>query len=284
MTSRGFVGTYFTHDSDEPELLLQQLGELTQCRGVVGQLERCPETGREHIQFYIELKSPRRLTYITRHLPGAHLERRAGTSEQAREYCSKEDTRIDGPWEFGTFKTAQGARTDLDAVHEDLKQGMSLRDLSDTHFKTFLRYSRGIKEYLLLHQERRTWPMEVCVLWGRTGSGKTKEVYDRAAREDCGVFSLPQNDGGVPWFDGYNGEKILLIDDFYGWLKVSWLLKLMDRYPMEVQTKGGSVQFTSKVIYFTSNVSVESWYDWEKFPSEVKAAFMRRITQRLHFN
>ena len=31
-----------------------------------------------------------------------HLEIRRGTQQQARDYCQKHDTRVDGPWEYGT--------------------------------------------------------------------------------------------------------------------------------------------------------------------------------------
>ena len=39
----------------------------------------------------------------------AHWEPRRGTHQQAAAYCSKEETRIDGPWEVGT-PPVQGKR------------------------------------------------------------------------------------------------------------------------------------------------------------------------------
>ena len=60
-----------------------------------------------------------------------HLETAQGTKDQNIKYCSKEDTRIDGPWEFGDRETHQGTRTDLNAVAEDVKAGKSLEDIAE---------------------------------------------------------------------------------------------------------------------------------------------------------
>lgn len=284
MSARNYVGTYFIQDNDEPRQLLQSVSELEHVRFVVGQLEECPDTGRRHIQFYLELTSPRRVSYFRGVLPnGVHLEKRRGSREQAIEYCEKEESRVDGPWEFGRREQRPGKRNDLEALHGLLSEGATMREVSDEHFSSFLRYHRGIEKWRLLHRRERDWEMEVNILWGKTGTGKTRSVYERAKESGMRVFSLPQNDGGIPWFDGYDGEDIILIDDFYGWLKVSWLLKLMDRYAMQVQTKGGTVEMVSKIIYFTSNKDPENWYDWERIGEEVKSAFFRRVTNKRYF-
>ena len=36
-------------------------------------------------------------------LEGAHFEPRRGTRDQARDYCRKAETKVDGPWEHGAF-------------------------------------------------------------------------------------------------------------------------------------------------------------------------------------
>ena len=43
-----------------------------------------------------------------------HLEQARATRAKARDYCRKEDTRIDGPWEHGDFDAGgQGKRNDI---------------------------------------------------------------------------------------------------------------------------------------------------------------------------
>lgn len=82
-------------------------------RRAVVQREKCPETGRLHYQGFLELVSPMRFNAIKGILrcDSAHLEKRKGTPQQAWDYCTKEDTREDGPWEYGEGRPkGQGTR------------------------------------------------------------------------------------------------------------------------------------------------------------------------------
>lgn len=76
-------------------------------RFVVWQREKGAE-GTEHLQGYIELHAPIRLSAMVEWLRGAHFEPRRGTRDQARDYCMKEDSRLAGPWERGDFDTGKG--------------------------------------------------------------------------------------------------------------------------------------------------------------------------------
>lgn len=270
MSSRRWIGTIFNEDLHEELSRISQLGAV---RYVTGQLECCPTTNRPHIQCYVELESPRKFQYFK--CQTAHWEKAKGSSEQCIAYCTKEDTRVEDPVSFGHVGRGQGSRSDLDNVRELLDSGASIKDVAVTHFKEYCKYRHAFNEYLVLTRPSREWEMEVYVLWGASGAGKTRRVYDRARDENLTVFPLGQNSGGTIWWDGYIGQDIVLIDDFYGWIKLSYMLKLLDRYPMNVQVKGGTVPFCSKIIYITSNKDPDTWYDW-KIP-ELKQAFFRRI-------
>lgn len=66
---------------------------------------------------------------------------------------------------------------------------------------------------------------------------------------------------------------MVIIDEFYSWLRYDFFLRLTDRYPLQVETKGGSVQFVSRIIVVTSNTPPDAWY-----PSiQDRGAFNRRI-------
>lgn len=167
-----------------------------------------------------------------------------------------------------------GSRIDLEAVHAALEAGDSLRAISDDHFEAFIKFHRGIQHWRLLHQVRREWEMEVWVLYGPTGTGKTQGAWAAAPE----AFLLPpgHTSGGVGWWDGYDGQADIIIDEFYGWLKYSFMLQLLDRYPLRVETKGGSVQFVSRRIFLTSNKPPTEWYDPDKF---AYAPLERRLTR-----
>jgi hypothetical protein len=81
------------------------------CRYFVCQVEKAPTSDREHVQGYLALRTAARMGSVKTLLKDqtVHLEPMKGTSEEARDYCMKEDTRVCGPLEIGAFDFAQGA-------------------------------------------------------------------------------------------------------------------------------------------------------------------------------
>lgn len=69
-------------------------------RYIVYQREK-GETGTEHYQGYVIWKSNKTLTAVKKIHKTAHWENRMGTHKEAKDYCMKEDTRMEGPWEYG---------------------------------------------------------------------------------------------------------------------------------------------------------------------------------------
>lgn len=199
----------------------------------------------------------------------AHLEVARGTPEQASTYCKKE-----GDFqEFGVLPGGRGSRTDLASVVEEIKKGASYREVTENHPSAVVRYGSGL---LRLKQHFRPTPRnappEILVLWGPTGSGKTRRVWEFAQPEALWVHP------GDRWFDGYDGHPSVLFDDFDGsWFKLSYLLKLLDRYQFQVPVKGGYVWWNPTHIFITSNIEPQEW-----FPSaneEHQKALKRRLTQ-----
>lgn len=112
------------------------------------------------------------------------------------------------------------------------------------------------------------------VYWGRTGSGKTSAVFQNATR----LWIYPGNG----WFDGYDGHPQVLFDDFSGSeFKLPYLLKLLDRYPMQVPVKGDFVSWAPEEIYITSNLDPRCWFP-NAHPEHVEAMF-RRFTNVIRF-
>lgn len=275
MGSRSYCFTLF--ENIEHDELLRKSGLVPNFRYVIFQKEKCPESNSEHYQGYLELSKPQRIGAIKRSIGGSiHLEKRRGTRDEARDYCRKEDTRVDGPWELGSWKSGgAGSRSDLISLKRSLDDGLRERDISEKHFGEFLRYERSIRRYIQLHIEPRNFKTEVAILWGKPGTGKTKRVFDTHKHKD--IYMVPRGQGGQIWFDGYFNQKVILIDDFYGWIKWSLMLNLMDRYPLKLPVKGGFVEFTSRYCYITSNTNWESWYDINNNTGMVPDAFFRRI-------
>ena len=96
------------------------------------------------------------------------------------------------------------------------------------------------------------------MLKGPSGSGKSRYVWEQ--HPDLYTLDPPQCSNQSVWFDGYDGQDVLLIDDFDGWLSYKFLLRLLDRYPLRVQYKGGSIPLLATKIYITSTESPSDWY------------------------
>lgn len=226
----------------------------------VWQLEEGKE-GTRHLQGYVILPNKTRLSGVKKLSDTAHWEPRGGTHNQAKTYCTKADTRVDGPFEYGTepAPSRQGRRTDLDSVKERITDGALESQLWESNFSTMVRYHRGITEYINQKQPDRRWKTVVHVLWGPTGCGKS-----HAAREESGEDAYWKFQGNNEWWCGYTNQSNVVIDEYYGWLKWSQLLRLLDEYPLRVETKGGSRKFVARTIWITSNSPPTEWYTYTR--------------------
>lgn len=233
------------------------------------------ENGTNHLQGYVEFSGQKRISALKKINSSIHWESRRGTQQQAIDYCSKEDTRVMGPWEHGQRK-AQGARSDLEAAKAILDAGGTTLDIADSDFGAYVKYNKAFDRYKREITPTRNWGMQVYVYWGPPGTGKTRKAFE----EHPDAFFKPDGE----WWDGYTGQDTVVIDDFYGGMRWCFLLKLLDRYPLAVPFKGGFHQFVSKTIIFTSNVDICDWYDFEGKPNMKIGALERRITQKIHFD
>ncbi len=257
--------------------------------GAVFQLESA-DTGRHHLQGYVQFARRLRFTpagtiFIQLFGTGVHHERARGSAQQGADYCRKEESRIpgvaSGPHEFGTI-VGQGGRTDLDAIRIRIKEGASPVEIAEEFpFGLWCRYRRSFAVYRSLWESPRNWITAVSILWGPTGTGKTRSVWDGRRREDVYNVPCPTVRFGPVWFDGYAAHKTVLFDDFYGWARISTLLQLCDRYACQAGVKGGHVNWRPREIFFTSNTHPDSWYP--NVDERVVRSFKRRVTALIYF-
>jgi len=247
----------------------------------VYQLECGEDTGYPHWQVYLISTQRIRINGLRAATHNSHWEIRKGTHQQAKEYCSKEETRLDGPFYYGEEPVLQpGKRTDLDNFKRSIQDGCEDTDLWNDHFATMLRYHRSLpaaRAALQLGREARMAP-KVFVLWGPTGSGKSARAEALAREKDQIPYrvSAPATANQPVWWDGYVGQKFVIFDDFYGWYRFAALLKLLDRYWERVDYRGGSTNFNGETVCFTSNVEPRKWYP--RIEDNRFAALERRFT------
>ena len=97
--------------------------------------------------------------------------------------------------------------------------------------------------------------VDVYYIEGPTGIGKTYGIFERFPDAYRPIVS-----GDKVWFDGYDGQETLLLDELRGNIKMSMLLQLLDPYPLKVEVKGGMVPAKWKRVFITTNTPPEKWY------------------------
>lgn len=222
------------------------------------------QSGTPHLQGYLELSAKLRLGGVKRirGMGRCHLELRKGTQEQAVTYCKK-----DGDWdEFGVlFASQQGRRSDLDQIKELLDDGKRDESIAESHFGSWCRYRKSFAAYRGLKSKRVARDVSVYVIYGVPGVGKTRIIFEK--EEDLFIVSDPT----LTWFDGYDGEEAILIDDYRGGGNAAFLLRLLDRYPLQLPIKGGFVPMAATRIFITSNLEPPFGHN------DIQAALQRRI-------
>jgi len=257
--ARNWVWT-LNHPRVEPATILQRCKDDGNTKYCIFQSEKGTE-GTAHYQGYIEFSNPRAMSSVKR-LVGkrTHVEVRRGNAKQAREYCRKNDTRVAGPWEYGEFTEPRpGNRTDIHDAITTLARTRSLRDVAVEHGSSFIKYHRGFSRYLQVTSSRRSEAPKVSLYFGPTGTGKTR----KAIEENESYFRKHPD---TKWFDGYTGQKVLLLDDFSGAsskMSLNYLLQLIDRYPMDVEVKGGYESLQATTIIITTNNHPNLWYEYK---------------------
>lgn len=171
---------------------------------------------------------------------------------------------------------------------EFIKDGGTIADIDDQGF--VCEHLGKLTAYKLwwdsFHPRHRVhgWSPRVIILWGRTGLGKSHWVLrgpgvvaEGAAAES--VWQFPVQRPNQCWWDGYAGERLLLMDDYNPkTMQVQDLLKVCDKYPLKglpVKSVTGGVTADWTEVVFTSNIDPKLW--WPKLAQATWDAFYRRV-------
>lgn len=264
-------------------------------KGVATQLELCPETGKPHYQLYIQFNNTVRFNFVKTFLkaPWAWIACAKKSPENNYAYVTKERTRAPGaePYILGKFtlKKNKGKRNDLINVMDDIKAKKDIITIALNNPAAFLRYTNNIRvtHSLITSQSAQSEYRDIMVevLIGPPGVGKSHYAREKYGRMNVYSLSFDSSSSTI-WWDNYKGQSVILLDDFYGsGMNWSLLLKVLDKYPLQLQVKGSSTwaQYTKVII--TSN---RDWYTW--YPMQLKGpmwknqigALYRRFSRILH--
>lgn len=112
---------------------------------------------------------------------------------------------------------------------------------------------------------------------GMAGTGKTS-LAQRILIEETGADPYIYREKPGDWWNGYNGQRGVIMDDFKGKFDGNQFLGLLDPVVqrMDLMIKGGSIPCAVTHVIFTSNHSPWTWY-----PSDIVTigALLRRFNK-----
>jgi len=277
------------------------------------QFELCPTTAKVHMHMVFKLTAPRKYTYLRTMINGIYPEltrmnfkipyQKMGSPnkpyEDAAAYCTKEDTRLAGPFSFGK-PVKQGKRTDLDdvcnAVHEMAEAGEPAykiqKRLATDYPKSIVLHPNGLDKLIAIKTAKEGYETleEIVLFVGEAGSGKSYT----ARTSYSSVFSRMYSKNDNLYFCGYNSDECTFFDEFAGGMKYGRWKDLCQpgsanfsgtpsqpRYSL-AQSKAGELPFASRAILFASNKLPNQWWDLSKL-GEDKKTLTRRFTKIVWF-
>lgn len=294
--SKYFFGQ--THAEAAPEFKEAYKGRVTY---FVCQQENGEKNGRLHWQFYMEVNEYVTPSHVRKWFKDdSHLwvqtRAKTATNEDAINYVKKQadtaETRIEWgqPYEFSRRRqrlpgtdSHHASDNDYDKAIQAISSGRSFSEVMVAYPRVCMRYEAGMRKlranFLMLKESNLEAPT-VSVHFGPTRTGKTHAVWKEIGEKWKGnVYWLKSTKDGRLWFDGYDGEECLVIDDFEGNMRVDDFLHLTDRYVQEMkwEYKGGMTRVFFKHIFITSNSKPTEWY--KKEPYAKQQAVMARLSK-----
>ncbi len=243
--------------------------------------EKCPETGKDHYQGYLQLskKKTRNALKLLLKSDAIHLEVMRGTPQQNTTYCSKEGRTIVSRGKFNGV----GARTDKDAMLKAIAEGKSEFEIMDEFPSLHMTMWRGIARQIELRRYKgvpKTRDIHVTYVWGPTGVGKTLHAINEFKEEE--YFLITGDQLKKNWWDGYNLEKNLIIDEYDNQCKIDRLLNLLDHKRINLEVKGSTTVSAWTRVIITSNIP-----KLDLHPSAKQChrdALFRRIHHTIHMD
>lgn len=244
------------------------------CKYQIYQIER-GQNGTIHLQGMMYYDNPRGFGVIKKAFPTAHIEVCRDVIK-AIAYCSKEDTRVRGPYELGEKPVGQGKRTDLLALNEQIKNGTKVLDIRQDDPMIYHQYGRTLNQLETDAKNKNIRTSMTEGLWIYGSSGKGKSHMARELSKGKTIYVHTTKDKG--WWDRYDQQEVVIIDDYRGEIDYNELLKLVDKWEHYVVRRGKDpISFTSPLVIITSSLPPNKVYNRRNVEDSLQQLLRRFI-------
>ena len=149
-----------------------------------------------------------------------------------------------------------------------IADGEDIEDIVHEYPGLVAQYGKGfeaVKRYRNKRRGIRPLPPRVYCLFGPTGCAKTFYAYHWAGYEVGKLWTKTIGDGLSKkgddgwWFDGYNGQRVVLFDEFKDWCGITSLLQLLHQFPVCLPVKCSTINcWDPCVVVITSNARIST--------------------------
>lgn len=235
------------NEPDKYQTILNWVTHHTTFKYLISCKEKAPTTEHEHIHIYVCFKNIFR--FPCPNPWGAHVEICRGSNKSNIDYIKKDGNILD---ELGDIP-CQGAKYSFD----DLRNLETPNDLPVHLFKTWT----YVKQFNQAMTRNMIYKPGIVVhyIWGDSGTGKTKKVFDMVGDEQFDRVKFVNNFWTGVSMD--NSVKIAWYDDFRDSdMKPSEFINFIDYYCNNMNIKGSHVLNHYTTIFITSVQSPEDLY------------------------
>lgn len=244
-----------------------------------GQMEEAA-SGFLHWQIMVQSDNAIRFDALKKKMPTAHIEAMKGSTQQLYDYCNKESTRIEGTSLSNgvmTLSNRGATRKTLEDFRSEVRAGARVSDVIRSNALTGAQIN-ALREYSNALTEEKygncTRDIEVFYLHGTSGTGKTSMIYETYEPRDIYRVTNYKHP-----FDAYEGQDVLVLDEFYESISFGYLLDVLDRWPLQLQARYGDKWAAFTTVWIISNRQLKDQYKYKRETApEEYAPWLRRIT------
>ena len=246
------------------------------------------EQGTYHTHLYMAFPNPMEFTTMQTRFYGAHIEPAKGTHQQNRDYIRKEGKWLDDakhetnkPETFEEFGELPPDRTKTESQAEQIVQmirdGMTNAQILEQCPTAYnkMAHIEQARQTLLEERYKDTWrDLTVTYLWGDPGAGKTRSIMEKYGYSN--VYRVTNYDSHP--FDGYQGQDVIVFEEFRSGIKIQDMLNYLDGYPVNLPCRYANKVACYTKVYLISNIPLDKQYPNIQADSlETWSAFCRRI-------
>ncbi len=253
--STSWIGTYNNIDLTLAKDYLEKWHTQHKAAYACGQIEK-GEEGTIHLQFVVVFPkaAQKRLAAMKKLCSKSHFEV-IKCLDESIDYVQKEDTRVEGPWSFGIRPARRNKKGDVARWNKDVLEIGAVEAVDRGYIK--VTKIKELAQALDLYRMLKFQPFSTSEVrgewhWGVSGAGKTH--FTHTAYPDH--YVKEQN----KWFDGYSGQKVIVLQDLDTPILGHLLKVWADSFPAKGETKGGTLNLQHEKFIVTSNFSPETLF------------------------